>query len=100
MNARARHLKIKVKSLAEEARIIRHEEHQTAGMERWNLQHHRKGHLRWYTRCNQLAYGCLKGIPYSQLEQKCSEPPSWGEIKKLIVRFGGTKEQFEEWRKS
>jgi hypothetical protein len=97
MNARTRHLKIKVKNCAEEAHIIRKEEQKTYGMERWNLQHHRKTHLRRITRLNQLAYGFLRGIPYSAMESKTATDPSWEAVEGIAMRFGGDPEEFGLW---
>lgn len=64
------YLKIKIKSLAEEARIIRHEEKKWAGPSetRMGLHHHRTHHVRMETRAALLAYAFIRGRRYSQVE--------------------------------
>lgn len=63
-------LKIKVKHLALEPAIIRHEERKVSGMDKWDLQHHRKWDVRNEARATQLAIAFLKGKPYKQVEPK------------------------------
>lgn len=98
MEERTRHLKVKVKNLAEEARIIRKEEAQTSGMERWSLQHHRKTVVRRAARHNLLAYAFLRGRPYSCVESTSTRNlPEWKRIKKIATDFGGDPERFDNW---
>jgi hypothetical protein len=103
MNPKIRHLKIKIKNLADESRTIREEEMQTSGQEKWDLQHHRKTVVRRAARKNLLAYGYLRGIPYKLMEPK-TYTPDWAmeqllkEVEKLAVRFGGEGEEpFRQW---
>jgi len=63
-------LKIKVKHLALEPSIIRHEERKVSGMNKWDLQHHRKWNVRNEARATQLAIAFLKGKPYKSVEPK------------------------------
>lgn len=81
-------LKVKAKTLAVEASIIRKEEHkvkksarwlrdhqhtdeaQTAYATFWNLQDHRKNALRNEARATHLARAFIKAIPYEQVEEK------------------------------
>jgi len=102
MNPRAIHLKIKIKSLAAEARIIRHEEHKALTNGRkcareatqlnhdgkdatafgsyrdehysaWrSLRHHRADHLRGISRSNHIAYSFLRGRSYAEVENRCA----------------------------
>lgn len=84
-----KYLKVKVKSLAEEARIIRKEEHKARkrrtwasvrqgreeqeriGYEEfWGLRHHRTGIVRTESRASLLAYAYIRGKKYSQVETK------------------------------
>lgn len=88
MKNRKTHLKIKIKSLAAEQVIIRDEARKCSGMDKWDLNHHRTSHVRPYIRENHLAYGFLKGIPYSRMENRCHEAPDWDEVEKLVRRFG------------
>lgn len=99
MEERTRHLKVKIKNLAEEARIIRKEEAQTSGMERWGLQHHRKTVVRRAARHNLLAYAFLCGRPYSCVESaQTQRMPDWKRIHKIAIDFRGDPESFDTWR--
>lgn len=101
------HLKIKIKSLAAEARIIRSEEHKWKGDHplRETLHNHRVHDVRKEARCSQLAYGFLRGREYRQLETKTHEgnSPNWDKVESIALRFGGgdsreLKQLFEEWK--
>ena len=86
-----RHLKVKIKSLAAEARIIRHEERQVRGLDRVALSEHRRGIVRREARSAQLAYGYLRGRLYRQLERTCSTSrpgPDWAAVERLVKRYG------------
>ena len=97
MNERTRHLRIKIINLADEARTIRSEERKTAGMEKWNLQHHRKTVVRSAARANLLAYAFLRGIPYSKVERYSESEPNWTAIGKTALRFGGEEDAWTDW---
>lgn len=87
MKDRRRHLKVKIKSLAAEARIIRQEERRSRGRLRDSLALHRKGVVREEARYSQLAYGFIRGRRYEQLETS----PKGVDIRRLmdlIERFG------------
>lgn len=62
-------LKIKLASLAEEARIIRREEQKRLmGDIRHALWAHRTGDVRFEARAAHLAYGVLRGMPIERME--------------------------------
>lgn len=82
-----KYLKVKVKSLAEEARIIRHEEHAAKRQYRWakdqqgaeaiyteahntfwGLRQHRTYDVRNEARAAHIAYGYLRGLSYAVIE--------------------------------
>jgi hypothetical protein len=87
---RTEHLKIKIKTLAAEAAIIRHAERRAPTPERRSsLIEHRRGIVRNEQRHSLLAYGFLRGRPYSAMEKTCHQPPQWGKVKTMIERFGG-----------
>jgi len=88
MSFRLVHLKVKVKSLAAEAGIIRFEENKSRGFRKSSLNEHRRGIVRYHARLNQLAYGFLRGRSYHQMEVKAATEPEWDEVRKLIKRFG------------
>jgi len=110
-------LKIKIKSLAEEARIIRVDERKLLGSWRWleknaqtgcvekgltrrkwsELRAHRIHDIRIEQRATLIAYGYLRGKAYRQIEQAphwlkppYSRPgPSWTKITAMIVKYQG-----------
>jgi len=66
-------LKIKAKSLAAEAAIIRKEENKFGGMSKWDLQNHRKWNVRNETRATLLAIAWFKHRDYDRSEQSCRD---------------------------
>jgi len=91
-------LKIKVKTLAEEARIIRHEERKVHGMRRWGLQHHRRTVVRAAARRTLVAYqwvrgrdweACASTDPATRLRDRSS-------VEKMIKKYG-TPKDLEGW---
>ena len=96
------YLKVKIKSLAEEARIIRKETKRARKVSIKNgLAEHRKGIVRHEARHTCLAYGFLRGLEYRQMEHKAFEAPDWARVKRMIERYGlhrgwdGEKGDFE-----
>jgi hypothetical protein len=98
------YLKIKIKSLAAEAAIIRQEElkwHGTSSA-RFNLHQHRVIDVRRESRAAQLAYGFLRGRAYRVMEAKAYDVPDWAKVQKIVERFClGDKrdaiQKFAEW---
>jgi hypothetical protein len=113
------HLRVKIKSLAAEAAIIRREEkrakrqarrrldHQQDAQSAWSefksLEAHRKREVRSEQRCSLLAYGFLRGKPRIDIERPASELRK-GELEKAIGianRFGAqgkeTSDAFKAW---
>ncbi len=85
-------LRVKIKSLAEEARIIRREEKRAgkSGQLYGELRNHRVGVVRREARAAHLAYGFIKGRPYEQMESTVhqgNEAP-WAHVEKLVKRYG------------
>lgn len=61
--------RVKIRSLMEEARIIRHEEKRAdRGPDHDSLHLHRVGLLRSEARSTQLAYAYYRGVPYTATE--------------------------------
>lgn len=88
-------LKIKIKSLAEEARIIRADEKKLSGSKRESLHIHRVIDVRQEQRSALLAYGFLRGRSYLRIEAKRKEGkpgPNWVRIRDLIAKYGDTKQ--------
>ncbi len=97
-------LKMKIKSLAVEARIIRAEERKWPGLPynwaeqekpspyiwmRHSLWSHRTGDVRSEARSALLAYAYLRGRRYRQLEKVAYSNPDGDRIAELVAKFGG-----------
>ena len=81
-------LKVKLKSLAEEARIIRREERKTHGRLQQELYLHRVSVVRQAARETHLAYGFIRGLKLEQMEASAVTPPNWDNIRKMIKKYG------------
>jgi hypothetical protein len=80
------YLKVKLKSLAAEARIIRLEESRNKHF-RNGLSYHRRTVVRQEARLTLLAYGFVRGKAYEQIE-KSERQPDWDRVKKMIEKYG------------
>lgn len=116
-NARLRELRVKIKSLAEEARIIRREERgcgdsrsrcrdqeRAARIEqtRCSLREHRTGVVRLESRYSQLAYALLRGRTFRETEpSSLAHRIDRRKLIDLVQRFGvsvrGTSDLVDEW---
>lgn len=110
------HMKIKIKSLAAEARIIRVEEAKAKKARKTellsSLAEHRRGKLRQAARESYLVYAFLRGVPYWVVEKPGSSKPNWDEVEKAIKRFRSfnnwtplheidkLKNELKEWREA
>lgn len=103
-------LRVKLKSLAEEAKIIQHEEKKANGFKNYRLQNelaeHRKGIVRRETRATILAYQYLRGLAYSSCESPNGNegnPISWSSVKRMISKYGNPQQRKDfdrsEWIK-
>ena len=82
-------LRVKIKSLAEEARIIRREEQRAAGWElRTELHLHRVGVVRSATRDALMAYGLIRGRTPEQTEPRAKTEPNWDAVDKMLKKYG------------
>lgn len=90
-------LKIKLKSLAAESRIIRHEERKSYDKQRCRLHEHRVGEVRREARATHLAYGFLRGVPRLSIERKAKTEPDWDKIRRMAGRYGDAS-KFGEWQ--
>jgi len=94
-------LKIKLKSLAAEARIIRAQERKTKG--KWNgtreaLYLHRVKDVRSEARSTHLAYGYLRGRTRCQIENKCVVEPDWKRVEAMVKKYGALDAKFAAWK--
>lgn len=84
-------LKIKIVSLAYEAKLIRTSERaakeEANYIELSKLVHHRKHIIRPESRKSHLVYGFLRGTPYRKMERRCQEEPKWSSLEKMAKRF-------------
>lgn len=92
-------LKVKVKSLAAEAAIIRLEESRARGALRDELRAHRQRDVRVEQRASQLAYGYLRGVPRAAIEPGARSEPDWDRVERMVKRFGaGAVDGLAAWR--
>jgi len=96
---RTKFLKVKLKTLAEEARIIRKEELRTNNnLLREQLYLHRIHVVRKAARSTHIAYGLLRGHAYKDMERSCDKynKPDWKVVGDMIKKYGA-KEQYQEF---
>ena len=92
-------LRVNVKSLAAEARIIRLEERKVRDDSILGMMHgHRVHHVRNESRIAQLALACVRGVPYRMVENSTRNPVSVSDLRKKLNRFmaGLVTEEFVE----
>lgn len=96
-------LKIKLKHLAEEARIIRREADKQYALGNYqkgnDLTNHRKGVVRREARATLLAYQYLRGIPYAACEASPKTEPDWSRVKSMVKKYGQTEIDPTVWVK-
>lgn len=113
MSSRNVQLRIKIKNLADEAKLIRLEERRALRSARWcreakkddsvpmrlyeDLHDHRTGLVRGVSRTNLLAYAALRGVPYSACEAKTKTEPDWAAVRSVALRFGAEAEVLDRW---
>lgn len=92
-------LRVNVKSLAAESRIIRREERRADRVYRQLLASHRREWVRYQARYAQLALAFLRGRPYRQVEHKCQVPvqPKWLYDKCLRFLESVTPQEVAQW---
>jgi len=95
------YLRVKIKSLAEEAKIIRHAERYANKCGDYTVQNKLRNHrvttVRKATRNTLLAYQYLRGIPYAAIERPNSSTPDWKEVERMCKVYGGVKLDHEAW---
>jgi hypothetical protein len=93
-----RFLKVKIKSLTAEARIIRLEEGRSRGALRASLRAHRQWDVRREQRATQLAYGYLRGRARVQIEPGAHTEPDWDRVKAMVKKYGAASlEGLQAW---
>jgi len=97
------YLKVKIKSLVEEARIIRHAEREANKNHDYaqqnELRNHRVTIVRRATRESLLAYQYLRGIPYAAVEPhtRADNPINWKEVARMCKKYGEVTLDHEAW---
>jgi hypothetical protein len=81
-------LKIKLKSLAAEARIIRLQEQRSWGVLRESMHLHRVFQVRAAARQTHIAYGLIRGYSLARIEPKASRPYNVDAVQKMIKTYG------------
>lgn len=101
------YLKVKIKSLANEARIIRQEERKCKDTDLRNgLTNHRKNEVRREARSTLIAYGFMNGKKFYEIERMTVPSRNILRIialdkaKSMIKRYGGDITKFDQWTKS
>jgi len=80
-------LRVNVKSLAAEAKIIRHECRQRRNPAVVSELHfHRVGVVRCEARAAQLALAAFRSRQYRSIEGRTKTPPDWGRVEEKIKR--------------
>ena len=93
-------LKIKVKHLAEESRIIRFEEKRNNGDTRDWLYFHRIFDVRSEARATHIAYAFAKGTKLQNVERYPENIPSgiWARVTQMVKKYSNKSEQeFKDW---
>lgn len=126
LGIRLLHLKVKLISIGAECAVIHREERRAKARARWcrknpdkatasaleqevsafwSLRSHRMN-LKFNQRYDHLAYGFLRGVPYSVMEARTGamNKPDLGRAREAAMRFSGagasgfTPEQMEAWK--
>jgi hypothetical protein len=93
-------LKVKVKHLAQEARIIRSEEKKTYGDTRDWLYLHRTCNVRSECRATHLAYAFAKGTALAKVERYPGEIPIsvWKRVAQMVKLYSNrSTEEYKNW---
>ena len=81
-------LRVKLKVLTAEAKIIRKEERRSRGLLRDELHNHRVLELRRAARATHMAYGLIRGRSIERIEVAPRTPPNWSEVGRLLKKYG------------
>ena len=90
MNDKRAQLKIKIKTLAAEAAIIRVEERKAHGMAKWELQHHRKTVVRDEARRSLIAYQFIRRRePWRHFSDSAFvRNKDWDSVERMVRKYG------------
>ncbi len=100
------YLRVKLKSLTAEAKIIRREQRRLsrwkgdeADQTRNGLWYHRKYVVGVEARLTLIAYGYLRGKAYREIEQKAEKAIDWKRVEAMVKKYATTQQRadFAEW---
>lgn len=80
-------LKVKIKSLAEEARIIKKEEQRNPHLQNY-LRQHRIDVVRKEARNSLIAYAIIRGMAYDDVETNPQSEPNWAAVEAMVKKYG------------
>lgn len=98
------YLRVKLKSLAAEAKIIRVEEQRANKYKDYatqnELNRHRVDVVRHHSRHTLLAYQFLRGVPYAAVERPGSKYVDWSMVLKMVQKYHSRSmklKDLEDW---
>jgi len=95
------YLRVKIKTLATEAKHIRSEE--IIALKEGNysllnsLHNHRTHIVRREARATLLAYQYLRGFPYTIVEPEPKSNPFWDAVHRIVHKYGGGNFDHKKW---
>lgn len=94
-------LKVKLKSLAAEAKIIRKEEKRNQRLS-LELRLHRVYNVRREARLTLLAYAFIRGRTYKSVEATVRQghEPNWTRVKEMIIKYGRSFDPDIPWKQN
>lgn len=82
-------LKIKIKSLVAESRLIKNYENEKRyGFLRDELHNHRVVDVRKQARSTYIAYGLIRGKKYAVIESRVKTKPDWKRVEAMLRKYG------------
>lgn len=81
-------LRVKLKSLAAESKMIRREELKTFGLLREQLWQHRIKAVRNEARSTNIAYALVRGMPLERIEHHSETSPNWRSVRAMLRKYG------------
>lgn len=92
-------LRVNIKSLQEESRIIRKEIRICKDKDiRSALHFHRINRVRSEARITQLAMGFVKGKTFADIEKKSKTQPDWGRLfNKIKTHYYASGKEIDKW---
>lgn len=94
-------LRVKIKSLAYEAKVIRFEERRAKVRKNFDLigelHSHRKHEVRMEARDSLAAHAFLRGVPFKSIEPRATTYPRWKNVENMARRFAADKRVMDKW---